>query len=152
MAFNKKKMFIDQIKNDLKKMKKGDIFLEKLKTAEYLMALEELKEKKIIDFVLTSPSEVKITVLKLKEDHKTIRNTEILYFVKSKIINISTPDENNKKDKRGNRHFYEMRTIENKYFYFPESSLKGLATSKPMKVDFNIKSGKVTKVYSAENI
>lgn len=39
MAFNKKKMFIDQIKNDLKKMKKGDVFLEKLKTSEYLMAL-----------------------------------------------------------------------------------------------------------------
>lgn len=152
MAFNKKKMFIDQIKNDLKKMKKGDVFLEKLKTPEYLMALEDLKDKKNIDFVLTSPSEVKITVLKLKEDQKTIRRIETLYFVKNKIINTSTPDENNKKDKRGNRHFYEMRSIDDKYFYFPENSLKGLATSKPMKIDFNTKGGKVTKVYSAENI
>lgn len=45
-----------------------------------------------------------------------------------------------------------MRTNEDKYFYFPENYLKGLATLKPMKIDFNIKGGKVTKVYSAENI
>ena len=152
MAFNKKKMFIEQIKNDLKKMRKNDVFLEKLKTAEYLMPLEELKKNGFIDFVLTSPKEVKITVLKLKEEQKTVRKLEILHFVKGKIINTSSPDENNKKDKRGNHHFYEMRTIENKYFYFPEHLLKGLATSRPMKIDFNVRGGKVTKVYSAENI
>ena len=45
-----------------------------------------------------------------------------------------------------------MRTIENKYFNFPEHFLKGLATSRPMKIDFNVRGGKVTKVYSAENI
>ena len=85
MAFNKKKMFIEQIKNDLKKMRKNDVFLERLKTAEYLMALEELKKNGFIDFVLTSPKEVKITVLKIKEEQKTVRKLEILHFVKGKI-------------------------------------------------------------------